>query len=443
MTFTRRTALAAGAAAAFGAPAQATGDIVGHWAGTWSKAGDDLPVSVQIGRDGQALTASFSSDGLQVVGIPFAEAAWTAPNLRLVLRGDATTTVFEGVLAGAVLTGTFEEAGTHGRFQLARIPPPPQTLTEAVTFRNGEVALSGTLVLPAGRGPHPAIIFLHGSGAEGRWAARYLAQRFAQAGIAGLVYDKRGVGRSTGDWRDAGFDDLIADAAAGVALLRARPDIDGARVGGYGHSQGGTILPLLAARAGLAFVIASAASGVSPAATELYSIGNSLGVSRMGPDEAGEAQAFARAIVAVGYEGADRAGLEAIAARVRGRPWFFEPPPPEHHYWRFSRRTAAFDPAAAWAPVRAPVLLLYGETDQRVPPAASSQAVLAILARGGADDVRLRLFPGADHSFRLPTPSGGWPKRAAGYADALVAWTRVRTGLDPRLAADKGRLTGN
>ena len=246
------------------AAADAAG-IEGHWAGTWTKAGDPLSVRVVIAKTNGGYAASFDSDALQVAGIPFAEVALSGGRVRFVLQGDATTTVFEGALASDAISGTFIEGDQKGTFELARTVAPPAVDTREVAFANGAVKLAGELLVPEASGSRPAILFLHGSGAEGRWASRYLAKRFADAGFVVLIADKRGVGASTGDWREAGFDDLASDAVAGLRVLAAMAEVDPSRIGIYGHSQGGTIAPLVAERAGgLAFVIASAASGLNP-----------------------------------------------------------------------------------------------------------------------------------------------------------------------------------
>ena len=93
------------------------------------------------------------------------------------------------------------------------------------------------MVLPSGTGPFPAVVFLHGSGAEGRWASRFLARRLAEEGFAALIWDKRGVGGSGGSWEESGFEDLAGDAAAAVAFLRSRPEIDPERVGLHGGGR--------------------------------------------------------------------------------------------------------------------------------------------------------------------------------------------------------------
>ena len=186
--------------------------------------------------------------------------------------GDASTMIFSGRLRGDAITGSFKEGNASGSFSAARsgaAPPPPRQ--EELTFASGDVMLAGTIFVPPGNGPHPGIVFLHGSGAEGRWASNYLAERFSRCGFAALVFDKRGVGQSGGKWQEAGFEELAADAAAAVSALSSRPYVARGRVDIHAHSQGGTLAPLAARMGNPAFVIASAAGGVPMRDMETFS----------------------------------------------------------------------------------------------------------------------------------------------------------------------------
>ena len=125
-----------------------------------------------------------------------------------------------------------------------------------VSFKNGETTLAGTLVLPRSKGPHPAVVFIHGSGPAPRAQYRLIADFFALNGIASLIYDKRGCGDSTGDWHTSGFNDLAADALAGLELLRNRPEINNRQIGLWGISQGGWLVGLAASQStNVAFII--------------------------------------------------------------------------------------------------------------------------------------------------------------------------------------------
>ena len=405
--------------------------IVGSWSGYWTRQGDTLAVTMEVrSADSGKYLATFSSERLRVEGIPFLSLDRTGCcGVVMVLRGDASTTRFEGTLQGDTIAGTFEEGGNRGTFSLRRSAHGPATRSEEVTFTSGVSTLRGTLVVPGTAPPWPAIVMTHGSGAEGRWANRYLASRFANAGIAALIYDKRGVGGSTGDWRTARFEDLADDAAAAVAMLSERPDIRRERIGIYGHSQGGTILPLAAERARhLAFLIASAASGVPTDSAERYSVRNAIGVRQLSTSDAADANRFVEALVDVAYHGAPRNRLDSLVAAYAGRPWMFTLPAPDNSYWRFSHEIATYDAPLHWQSVKVPVLILFGDADERVPPEPSIAAITAVLKRTGAP-VRVCTYPHADHTFRVRREGDAWPRNADGYLDDLVAWTRVTAGI--------------
>ena len=214
---------------------------------------------------------------------------------------------------------------------------------------------------------------------------------------------------------------------AAVHFLQTQPQIDPSRVGVYGHSQGGTLAGSVAARVqNPGFVIASAAGGVDPGDMEIYSVENSTETSKLPPDGRDFAEAYIRELVAVAYRGKSRARLDAMAARFKSRSWYFDPPPPGNHYWTFSRQLETFHPVEAWRSVRAPVLLIYGAHDERVPPNASAKFIESELARGGNSRVVLHVFPNDDHIFAVVSPAkvGGWPKREPDYAGLLVNWLR-------------------
>jgi uncharacterized protein len=420
LTIVVATAAVSGALSAGGAE-----PLEGTWSGQWVRAGAELDVTLTFAKTETGLRGTFDSEGLRVVGIPLQDVSYRAPGVHFRIVGDATTTVFDGTLQQGRLEGRFKEGAAEGTFAFKRAAPA-RVREESAAFRNGAVSLSGTFLLPEGPGSHPGVVFLHGSGAEGRWASRFLASRFTRRGFVALIYDKRGVGLSTGDWRASSLEDLVEDAVAAVAALRLRSDVDPARVGVFGHSQGGTIVPCVASRSrDIAFVVGSAASGVAMDEVEIFSVENALLDSVTVPGDVPLAKAYARALVATAYHGAPRQQLETAWARVREKPWAFAPPVEGDSYWSFSRRVAAFDPMTCWRAVSAPALLLYGEKDRRVPPRASaariSEAYLAFAGRRLA----VRFFDGADHTFRLSSPRDArfsWPRSAPGYPDAAIQW---------------------
>src|SRR5205807_478364 len=126
---------------------------------------------------------SFDSDALQVADIPFSNVSEMGGTVHWSLKGDQSTTTFEGTLARDTLVGTFNDGKDKGTFALARAALPAAGIqSRDITFTDKNVTLAGTLLVPPGAGRHPAILFLQGSGPEGRWANRYLAEKFAESG---------------------------------------------------------------------------------------------------------------------------------------------------------------------------------------------------------------------------------------------------------------------
>jgi dipeptidyl aminopeptidase/acylaminoacyl peptidase len=414
------------------ADARAQDPFSGQWQGYWSRAGDTMTITLAVKRDAATNrhSATFDADRLRVTGIPFTDVqVHGCCNVTMTLRGDRTTSVFTGVIRDKTFAGTFQEGPSGGTFAYTRVPAGTAALEEKeVTFQNGAVSLAGSLIMPPSGGVLPAIVFVHGSGAEGRWASRFLAMQVARRGFAALIYDKRGVGKSTGDWRTAGLADLADDAVAAVAQLRKETRIDPRRVGIHGHSQGGTLAPMIAARSrDVAFVIASAAAGLPTDSVEIFSILNSVYPQATTAADSASARAYVTELVAVAYHGRSRQRLDSLVAQLQGRNWFFAPPAADHSYWSFSREFAQYEPLTWWRQVGVPVLLIYGAEDQRVPAAQSAARISAELMRGRDNvDLTIRILPGADHTFRMPPGAGGWPTTAPDYLSSLLNWLSAR-----------------
>jgi dienelactone hydrolase len=144
-------------------------------------------------------------------------------------------------------------------------PAPRPSYIAATMFREVDVtlggpafALEGTLALPSGKGPFPAVVLVHGSGPNDRNASvgatkifKDLAQGLASSGIAVLRYDKRTYTyREQLDNSISLDDEAVLDAIAAVKMLAARPEVDASRVFVIGHSLGGLLAPEIAVRAG-------------------------------------------------------------------------------------------------------------------------------------------------------------------------------------------------
>ena len=158
----------------------------------------------------------------------------------------------------------------HGDSFLAHAVTLPE---EEISFKDGDVTLAGSLLLPSTPGPYPAVVFVHGSGPSSRNDYRLIASYFAANGVAALIFDKRGVGKSSGNWAASGFDELAGDALAAIETLKTRADIQPRNIGLCGMSQAGWIMPLAASRSpDVAFLISLSGPGVSPEEQGAYMV---------------------------------------------------------------------------------------------------------------------------------------------------------------------------
>lgn len=287
---------------------------------------------------------------------------------------------------------------------LARCALAPER--EAVRFSNGAVVLVGTLSLPRSGGPHPAVLVLHGSGPDGRQNTYYdfLTRAFLRQGIAVLVYDKRGVGASSGDWGHSPFSALTDDAVAALRFLRRHPGIDSSRVGLWGGSEGAVLAPEVAVRVqGTAFVVMQSATGVPFAEQNLYQTERQVRSWTQSEDVVIEALAFQRLKHTFARTGSGWDAYAASLAASRMTEWadLGGPTSPDDWWWAWYRTKMDYSCLPWIERLRAPLLAVWGEQDLLVPVAESRTAVARAAARASNPDVTLRVVEGADHSLQV------------------------------------------
>ena len=392
-----------------------------------------LPVSFDFTKGETGPKASFNSPTQRAIGIPITNVSFGPPKIHMELVGDTTTIVFDGELTGDTLAGQFRENDAKGIFSLRRVASRPLSFKEEdVSFRNGDVVLSGTLLLPLTSGPHPAVVFLHGSGPEGRHASRFLAEYLTGRGIAALIYDKRGVGNSKGDWKASDFNDLASDAIAGIDLLKQNKKINANKIGVYGHSQGGMLGPLVASRSkDVSFLISAAGSAVPVYQSEINSVTNQVRAQGISGKELDEATGFIKVWINVMRTGLGHEELDRAIEKVREKNWYpmLHMPPKDHWMWAFHKRIYDYNAADYWAQVSIPVLVIYGERDLYVPVAQSISNIDRALNKAGNKDYTILILPRASHAFtveREPVQPFEWPHLSSGFPDLLTAWINQR-----------------
>ncbi|MEU1544666.1 alpha/beta fold hydrolase [Nocardia sp. NPDC005745] len=396
----------------------------GDWHGAIEVPGQPLQVGVSFRDDG---TASIDIPLQGVSGTQLKDVRTDRNGVSFAIPDIPGDPVFRGEYESGSdrITGDFTQAGQSFRLTLSRgkVTPParPQEpkppfpyKTEDVTYRNGDITIAGTLTEPQGPGPFPAILMISGSGPQdrnedlmGHKPFLLLADTFTRAGYAVLRTDDRGVGGTGGKLDDANYADLAEDAAAGVRFLRTCPELDPARVGLFGHSEGGYLAPLVAARpdSGVAFAVLMAGPGV-PGAEVLIEQTRLLAAANGTPPDQVETRVRDTTELAALLKAGDLDGARQLAIRQNQSLPDDQRVPDDQAAAQITPYLAAlvaYDPAPALAALRVPVLAFFGGKDLQVPPAQSEQPMRDHLA---ADpDATVHVFPGLNHLMQ-PTETG-------------------------------------
>jgi uncharacterized protein len=395
-----------------------------------------LVLKVEKGKEGRLKAALASPD----------QGANNIPISAIDLKADTLT--FESKIIGAKYSGkkTKEGAGFEGQFTQGglklplalkktdklSVSPRPQTpkppfpyRSEEVSYENkaGGVKLAGTLTLPAGPGPFPAVLLITGSGPQdrdetilGHKPFLVIADALTRRGIAVLRVDDRGVGGSSGSGTSSTSEDFAGDALTGVAYLKGRKDIDPAKIGLIGHSEGGLIAPLAASRSSdVAFIVLMAGTGL-PGTDVLRAQGQLIwkaeGLSEAELKSARDAQQ--RAIDIFLQEKDEKAARAKLAAAMKevlaAMPESAKKALEEsgelsegmidqfNNAW--FRSFLTLDPRPTLQKVHCPVLALNGEKDLQVPPKENLAEIEKALKAGGNRDVKTIEFAGLNHLFQ-------------------------------------------
>jgi pimeloyl-ACP methyl ester carboxylesterase len=284
---------------------------------------------------------------------------------------------------------------------------------EEVSFKNaaGTATLAGTVTIPAGAGPFPAALLLVGSGPQNRdeFLAGHrpylvLADALARKGIAVLRYDKRGIGKSTGDFAGATTEDFSADADAALAYLKGRKEILREKVGVVGHSEGGLIAPILAARGAVAWIVLLATPAQNGEQTMLAQSEAIAKAAGMPIAQVAQSLDFDRKAYAMVREERDPAVLEkkldamvissgmaesaapaTVLAQIHmlSSPWF--------------RYFLDYDPLPTLKRVKCPVMALDGSKDLQVPAAENLPLIRTALEEAGNKEISVKEMPDLNH----------------------------------------------
>jgi pimeloyl-ACP methyl ester carboxylesterase len=399
-----------------------------EWVGVRTSGGRTQAIMLHLPQSlGDRATIDLPDFG--AIGIPVVKFELTKNNIHFELVGDTSTAVFDGSLRSREIHGHWKEGERSGDFTLHPSERPSSSLLRKnISIQNGDVHLAGTLVMPHASKPLPVIVFVQGAGPETRQASLFLAQYFADRGVGAFIYDKRGAGESSGDWKHASFDALASDVEAVVKVLGTQPEVDAQRIGLMGSSQGGWIAPMAALHLpDIAFVISKSAAAVTPEQQELARVERQMRAHGDSPAEIAEAQRLYKSAIAYARSGVGWEPLKQEIEADSAKRWALFAADTPRDYWFFDqiRLFFAHDPIQVLQQLRCPLLVVFGGEDDDGPPLQTEIGPLLAAMQTNGKQSQLEVFPNAGHDLRV-VPESGEPwefgKFAPGYLQSLSSW---------------------
>jgi len=412
-------------------PAKAS-DIDGDWLGTLDTGMGKLRVVLHIINTEDGLNATMDSLDQNAKGIPVTSITRNGSSLKFEVKSIGGS--YDGTVSPDLsgFSGTWSQLGKSFPLALKRVkeaselelrrpqnPVKPYPYKEEeVSYKNpaASIELAATITIPDGKGPFPAVLLMSGSGPHDRDESimghkpfLVLADYLTRKGVVVLRADKRGVGKSGGDYSQAVMADFASDADAGVAYLKSRAEVDPHKIGLLGHSEGAVEAPMSAAHnRDVAFVVMMAGPGVPGdqlLPEQMRRIGAALGKSK---EEIDKDIALQSEILAIVEKDKDDAALDKdLREKLTGKvpeaqigmqvkavssPWF--------------RSLLQYDPAPTLSQLTCPVLVLNGEKDVQVPPEQNLPPIRKALETGGNKNFEIDELPGLNHLFQTAHTGG-------------------------------------
>jgi len=412
--------------------------LTGVWEGKLKFQGAELRIVFRVSEkpDG-SYSALLDSPDQGATGIPVDKVRFE--DSTVVFEIPSIMGMYEGIVEKGFLAikGTWKQSGFELPLDLERVDKVPTVSRpqlpgkpypyneEEVTYENGAagIKLSGTLTYPKEGAPFPAVILISGSGPQDRDETVFghkpflvLADYLTRKGIAVLRVDDRGVGGSTGSLWESTSEDFAQDVLAGIEYLKTRKEIDNSRIGLIGHSEGGIIAPMVAARSSdVAFIVLMAGTGVR-GEDLLYMQSRLIGRASGTDDEklARNEELQRKLFRIVKTEGdlsvAEKRIRQTLEEAINGMSEEERSSIPDRDIYidtqvknllsPWFRFFLIYDPLPALTNVRCPVLALGGDKDLQVPADVNLKAIEEALKKGGNNHVTVKKFEGLNHLFQ-------------------------------------------
>jgi pimeloyl-ACP methyl ester carboxylesterase len=410
--------------------------LPGSWLGKLSVSAVELRLVFNIkSNEKDSLSATMDSPDQGSKNIPLGRVILKDENL--IIQAPLLLGEYKGtIINDTTIKGTWTQRGAAYALDLKKLktqfvlnrpqePKPPFPYTsEDVIFTNNmaKINLAGTLTIPQGEGPFPAVIMITGSGGQnrneellGHKPFLVISDWMSRHGIAVLRYDDRGVAKSQGSQLNATSADFGDDTQAAFDFLKKNTKINPEGIGLMGHSEGGLIAPIVASsNPEIAFIVSLAGPGVTGQQIiirQQEDIGKLSGVSE---DKVRKSEETNKKLFAVLRKEKDNKKAELKIMALYREILEREKSPKEDIDKAVSQLKATFgestytwlrfflftDPSAFWKKVKCPVLALNGEKDVQVAAHENLPAIEKAVRSSGNKAVKAMQLPGLNHLFQ-------------------------------------------
>jgi uncharacterized protein len=409
-------------------------DVTGKWNGILKLPGVQLRMVFNINKTDTAYTATMDSPDQGVKGIPVTSVSFQNSIVKLAIVNAGIQ--YEGVWKNDSIVGNFKQGAQSFPINLHREKNAKKTVrpqepvkpyayySEDVSFENKKagIRLAGTLTLPEKNGTFPVVVLISGSGPQNRDEEvlehkpfLVLSDHLTKNGIAVLRFDDRGVGASGGDFKTATTADFATDAEACIEYLKTRKEINVKNIGLIGHSEGGIIAPMVAARSkDVAFIVLLAGTGI--AGDKLLLLQQQLIGEASGEDKSELKKTIAvnKNIFEIIKNSASPEQSKPLLAdylkkAIKENPSLKPAALSDENFIQAQIGQATspwiqffikYDPAVALQKVKCPVLALNGSKDLQVPAGENLNAITAALKKAANRNVTVKELPNLNHLFQ-------------------------------------------
>jgi len=410
--------------------------LSGSWLGKISVSAVELRLVFNIKlNEKDSLIATADSPDQGAKNIPLGRVI--LKNEELIIQAPLLMAEYNGtIINDTTIKGTWTQRGGNYPVDLKKLktafvlnrpqePKPPfPYLSEDVTFTNAKfnIQLAGTITMPKGEGPFPAVIMITGSGPQnrdeellGHKPFLVISDWLTRNGIAVLRVDDRGVGKSQGSQLNSTSADFATDAEAAFIFLKTNPKINPKAIGLMGHSEGGLIAPIVASlNPKIAFIVSLAGPGVTGQQViirQSQDIGRLSGVNE---DQIKKSIETNKKLYAVLRKEKDNTKAEVKILALYKEILEKEKASKEDSEKGVNQLKATFgaskytwlryfmftDPSVYWKKVKCPVLALNGEKDLQVAAGENLPAIEKALKSSGNNSVKTIQLPGLNHLFQ-------------------------------------------